>query len=160
MSAAPNRRLVAVVLLVPAVVALALWAFAWPAARMAPRELPVGVAGSAPAADQLQRQLEERVGAFEVHRYDSEGAARTAIQDRAVYGAVVATAKGPELLTASAAGPVVAQLLHDALTASSRPALRCRSRTWWRRRPRIRAAVCSARASCRWPSRAWPPARP
>ncbi|WP_327712309.1 ABC transporter permease [Streptomyces sp. NBC_00464] len=119
MPAAPNRRLVAVVLLVPVVVALALWAFAWPAARMAPRDLPVGVAGSAPAADQLQQRLEQQDGAFEIHRYDSANAARTAIKDRAVYGAVVVSAKGPELLTASAAGPVVAQLLHDAVTASA-----------------------------------------
>lgn len=117
MSAAPNRRLVAVVLLVPVVVALALWAFAWPAARMAPRDLPLGVAGSAPAADRLAQQLERREGAFEIHRYDSEAAARTAIEDRSVYGAVVVTPKGPELLTASAAGPVVAQLLSEAVTA-------------------------------------------
>lgn len=70
MSAAPNRRMVAVVLLVPVVVTLALWAFTWPAARIAPRELPVGIAGSAPAADRLQRQLEEHGDAFEIHRYD------------------------------------------------------------------------------------------
>lgn len=119
MPAAPNRRLVAVVLLVPIVVALALWAFAWPAARMAPRDLPVGVAGSAPAADRLQQQLGHHEGAFEIHRYGSEAAARTAIEDRSVYGAVVVTAKGPELLTASAAGPVVAQLLREAVTASA-----------------------------------------
>ncbi|MFI7365044.1 ABC transporter permease [Streptomyces sp. NPDC050149] len=119
MSAAPNRRLVAVVLLVPVVVALALWAFAWPAARMAPRDLPLGVAGSAPAAGRLAQQLEQRDGAFEIHRYDSETAARTAIEDRSVYGAVVVTPKGPELLTASAAGPVVAQLLRETVTASA-----------------------------------------
>ncbi|MFD7428010.1 ABC transporter permease [Streptomyces sp. NPDC059818] len=119
MPAAPNRRLVAVVLLVPTVVALALWAFAWPAARMAPRELPVGVIGSGPAADQLQERLEEHDGAFEIHRYDSGIAARTAIEHRSVYGAVAVTAKGPELLTASAASPVVAQLLHDAVTAQA-----------------------------------------
>lgn len=119
MPTAPNRRLVAVVLLVPVVVALALWAFAWPAARMAPRDLPVGVVGSAPAADRFQQRLGQHEGAFEIHRYDSEAAARTAIEDRSVYGAVVVTAKGPELLTASAAGPVVAQLLREAVTASA-----------------------------------------
>ncbi|MEU1368341.1 ABC transporter permease [Streptomyces sp. NPDC005803] len=119
MPAAPDRRLVAVVLLVPAVVALALWAFAWPAARTAPRDLPVGVAGAAPGADRLQQQLEQRDGAFEVHRYGSAAAARTAIEDRSVYGAVVVTPQGPELLTASAGGPAVAQLLHDAVTASA-----------------------------------------
>lgn len=119
MSAAPNRRLVAVVLLVPFVVALVLWAFAWPAARMAPRDLPVGVVGSGPAADQLQDRLEARDGAFEIHRYGSGAAARTAIEHRTVYGAVAVTARGPELLTASAASPVVAQLLHDAVAAQA-----------------------------------------
>ncbi len=114
MSATPNRSAVAVILLVPLMAALALWAFSWPAARMAPRDLPVAVAGSAPAADRIQQQLEQREGAFEIHRYDDAAAARTAIEDRAVYGAVVITSQGPQLLTASAASPAVAQLLRDA----------------------------------------------
>lgn len=118
MFTAPNRRAVAVVLLIPLVVALALWAFAWPAARTAPRDLPIGVAGAAPAAQQLEERFEERDGAFEVHRFDDEAAARTGIQDRVVYGAVVATPEGPHLLTATAAGPVVAQLLREAVAAS------------------------------------------
>ncbi|MFE6701344.1 ABC transporter permease [Streptomyces sp. NPDC057718] len=118
MSTAPNRRAVAVILLVPLMVTLALWAFAWPAARIAPRDLPVGVAGAAPAAQQLEQRFEQRGGAFEVHRYDDEAAARTAIEDRVVYGAVVATPQGPHLLTASAASPVVSQLLREAVTAS------------------------------------------
>ncbi|RLV65154.1 integral membrane protein [Streptomyces sp. CBMAI 2042] len=119
MSTAPNRRAVAVVLLIPLVVTLALWAFAWPAARIAPRDLPVGVAGAAPAADQLGRQFEQREGAFEVHRFDDEAAAREAIEDRVVYGAVVAGPEGPHVLTATAAGPVVAQLLREAVTAAA-----------------------------------------
>ncbi|MFJ9978297.1 ABC transporter permease [Streptomyces cyaneofuscatus] len=119
MSTAPNRRAVAVVLLIPLVVTLALWAFAWPAARIAPRDLPVGVAGAAPAADQLERQFEQREGAFEVHRFDDEAAAREAIEDRVVYGAVVAGPEGPHVLTATAASPVVAQLLREAVTAAA-----------------------------------------
>lgn len=119
MSTAPNRRAVAVILLIPLVVTLALWAFAWPAARIAPRDLPVGVAGAAPAAQQLEQRFEQRDGAFEVHRYADEGAARAAIEDRVVYGAVIATAQGPHLLTASAASPVVSQLLREAVTASA-----------------------------------------
>ncbi|MEU5823008.1 ABC transporter permease [Streptomyces sp. NPDC047803] len=111
--------MVGVVLLVPVVVTLALWAFAWPAARTAPRDLPVGIAGSAPAADRLQQRFEERDSAFEIHRYDSEAAARDAIEDRTVYGAVIVSEKGPALLTASAAGPVVAQLLHEAVSAGA-----------------------------------------
>lgn len=117
MSTTPNRRMVAVVLLIPVVVTIALWAFAWPAARIAPRDLPLGIAGSAPAADRLQQQLEQHGGAFEIHRFDDGVAARTAIEDRVVYGAVVITPKGPQLLTASAASPMVAQLLREAVTA-------------------------------------------
>ncbi|MGW3301678.1 ABC transporter permease [Streptomyces rubiginosohelvolus] len=117
-STAPNRRAVAVILLIPLMVTLALWAFAWPAARIAPRDLPVGVAGAAPAAEQLERRFEQRDGAFEVHRYADEAAARAAIEDRVVYGAVVATPQGPHPLTASAASPVVSQLLREAVTAS------------------------------------------
>ncbi|MER7958139.1 ABC transporter permease [Streptomyces sp. NPDC096030] len=114
-----TRKTVAVLVLIPVVVALALWAFAWPAARIAPRDLPLGVAGPATATAPLEQRLAERAGAFEVHRYDSEAAARTAIEDRAVYGAVVVTPQGPELLTASAASPVVAGLLREAVAAQA-----------------------------------------
>ncbi|MFF4232980.1 ABC transporter permease [Streptomyces sp. NPDC001820] len=119
MSATPTRRTVAVMALIPAVVALALWAFAWPAARIAPREVPIGIAGPASATAQLEERFEQREGAFDVHRYDSEAAARTAVEDRVVYGAVVVTDRGPHLLTASAASPVVAQLLKEAVTSQA-----------------------------------------
>ncbi|MFF4253627.1 ABC transporter permease [Streptomyces sp. NPDC001663] len=110
-----TRRLIAVVVLVPVLAALALWAFAWPAARTAPRDLPLGVAGPAAATVQVEKQLAQHKGAFEIHRYADEAAARDAIEDRTVYGAVVVTTQGPELLTASAAGPVVAQMLQQAV---------------------------------------------
>ncbi|MFI6370238.1 ABC transporter permease [Streptomyces sp. NPDC050546] len=116
MSASPDRRVIAVIVLVPVLAALALWAFAWPAARTAPRDLPLGVAGPPAATAQVEKRLELREGAFEIHRYTDEAAARDAIEDRAVYGAVVVTPQGPELLTASAAGPAVAQLLQQAVT--------------------------------------------
>ncbi|WP_327723475.1 ABC transporter permease [Streptomyces europaeiscabiei] len=112
----PNRRMVAVVILIPIIAALALWAFAWPNARTAPRDLPLGVAGPATAVAQVEQQLKQREGAFEIHRYADEAAARDAIEDRTVYGAVVVTQAGPKLLTASAASPMVAQLLQQAVT--------------------------------------------
>ncbi|MFF1303490.1 ABC transporter permease [Streptomyces sp. NPDC058307] len=111
-----TRRLLGVVVLVPLLAALALWAFAWPAARTAPRDLPLGVAGPAAATAPVEQRLRQHQGAFEIHHYADERAARAAIEDRTVYGAVVVTAQGPELLTASAASPVVAQLLHQAVT--------------------------------------------
>ncbi|MFJ2927163.1 ABC transporter permease [Streptomyces massasporeus] len=110
-----NRHVIAVVVLVPVLAALALWAFAWPASRIAPRDLPLGVAGPPAAAAQVERQLDQHEGAFEIHRYADEAAARDAIEDRSVYGAVVVTPQGPELLTASAASPVVAQFLQQAV---------------------------------------------
>ncbi|PNG21389.1 hypothetical protein [Streptomyces cahuitamycinicus] len=110
-----NRHVIAVVVLVPVLAALALWAFAWPASRLAPRDLPLGVAGPPAAAAQAENQLERHEGAFEIHRYADEAAARDAIEDRSVYGAVVVTRQGPELLTASAAGPAVAQFLQQAV---------------------------------------------
>ncbi|MFF0584543.1 ABC transporter permease [Streptomyces sp. NPDC003781] len=109
------RTMLVVIVMVPVAIAVALWAFAWPNARIAPHDLPVGVAGPAAAAAPLQQQLEGQDGAFEVHRYDDESAARGAIENRHVYGAVVVTPQGPKLLTASAAGPVVAQLLSSAV---------------------------------------------
>ncbi|MFE7900663.1 ABC transporter permease [Streptomyces sp. NPDC057424] len=110
-----SRHVIAVVARVPVLAALALWAFAWPASRVAARDLPLGVAGPPAATAQMERQLERHEGAFEIHRYADEAAARDAIEDRSVYGAVVVTPQGPELLTASAAGPVVAQFLQQAV---------------------------------------------
>ncbi|NKI41893.1 ABC transporter permease [Streptomyces physcomitrii] len=118
-AAPPARRLLGVVLLIPLVVALALWAFAWPAARTAPREVPLGVAGSAGAVASLEKRLGSQEGAFEIHRYADEAAARAAIEDREVYGAMVATPEGGKLLTATAGGPVVAQLLTEAARAQA-----------------------------------------
>ncbi|MFZ4159450.1 ABC transporter permease [Streptomyces griseoincarnatus] len=110
-----HRRIAAVLVLVPTLVALALWAFAWPAARTAPRDVPLGVAGPPAATAPVAHQLEQREGAFDLHRYADEAEARDAIEDREVYGAVVVTPQGPKLLTASAASPAVAQLLQQAV---------------------------------------------
>jgi len=81
-----------------------------------PRDLPIGVAGSPQATAAIQRQLAQRGDAFDVHVYTDEAAARAAIADREVYGAIVAGPGGVTLLTASAASPVVAQLLTQATT--------------------------------------------
>ena len=102
------------ILVVPLVVAFALTLFAWPAANLAPRDLPVGVAGSGPVAGQIEGRLEQRRGAFDVQRYRDGGQARAAIQDRDVYGAFVPSGGNIEVLTASAASPVVAQLIREA----------------------------------------------
>jgi hypothetical protein len=103
----PHKPPLAAILVVPLVAALVLALFAWPSARMGPRDLPVGVAG--PAA--LEQRLAAAGERFDIHRYRGEAAARAAIEDREVYGAFVATPSGPKVLTASAASPAVAQML-------------------------------------------------
>jgi hypothetical protein len=102
------------ILVVPLVVAFALTLVAWPASNLAPRDLPVGVAGSGAVARGIETRLEQRRGAFDVHRYRDAAQARAAILDRDVYGAFVATGGDIAVLTASAASPAVAQLLREA----------------------------------------------
>ncbi|NLU73436.1 ABC transporter permease [Streptomyces sp. HNM0575] len=108
------RAFLAALLLAPLIVSVALWAFAWPAARTAPRELPVGIAGPPAAAAPVEQQLTRHAGEFDVHRYGDETAAREAVERREIYGAFVVRPDGPHVLTASAASPVVAQALQQA----------------------------------------------
>lgn len=114
----PHRPPPAAILLVPVAVALVLTLFAWPSARLEPRDLPIGVAGPTVAAEAIEQRLAARGGSFELHRYPDEAAARQAIEDRDVYGAFVVTARGVMMLTASGASQAVAQLLERAASES------------------------------------------
>jgi hypothetical protein len=112
----PNRtgRSALAILLVPLAVGLVLTLFAWPAARLEPRELPVGVAGPSAATEPVERRLAALDGSFDIHRYPDGPAARRAIEEREVYGAFVATGADTRALTATAAGATVAGLLEQA----------------------------------------------
>ncbi|WP_019548489.1 hypothetical protein [Streptomyces sulphureus] len=107
----PGRALVAILGLVPVILSVALWAFVWPSAASASREVPIGVAGPAAATAPIEKNLSQSGDAFEVHSYQDEAAAREAIKERDIYLAVVVTPKGPKGLTASAASPVTTQSL-------------------------------------------------
>lgn len=99
-------------LLVAAVVTLVLLAFGIPAVKGAPHDLPLGVAGPSAGVAQVSQALKSREpGAFEVTSYGSAAELTQAIRDRKVYGGIVVTPAGPQVLTASAASPVVAQAL-------------------------------------------------
>jgi hypothetical protein len=100
--------------LVPLLVGVALAAFAWPAARLAPRELPVGVVAPGAAGAAVEQRLARDGDAVAVHRFADRAAAEAAIADRDVYGAIVIGPEGTTVLTASAASPLVAQLLQQA----------------------------------------------
>jgi hypothetical protein len=109
-----HRPSPAAILIVPVIAAVVLTLFAWPNARLEPRDLPIGVTGAPAGADRIERQLATQEGAFDVHRYATEDDARTAIEDREVYGAFVASPAGPKVLTATAASPAVSQLVTHA----------------------------------------------
>jgi hypothetical protein len=104
----------AIFVVVPLVTALLLTLFAWPSARLEPRDLPIGVAGPPAAVRTVEQRLAAQGEAFDVHRYAGEAAARQAIRERDVYGAFVAEPSGLKVLTASAASGAVAQLLTNA----------------------------------------------
>lgn len=90
--------------------ALMLIAFAWPATNIAPRDLPLAVAG--PQAAMVEARLTgQNPGAFELTVVPDEAAARAAIGDREVYGAIVTGGGAPRVLVASGAAPAVAQQL-------------------------------------------------
>ncbi|MEH0820866.1 hypothetical protein [Micromonospora sp. CPCC 205714] len=94
--------------------------FAGPAANLAPRDLPVAVAGPAPATAELAGRLAAaRPGAFVVTELPDAAAADRALRDREVYAAFVVGPDGVGLHTAPAASPTVAALLTEAATGLS-----------------------------------------
>ncbi|MFI2649300.1 hypothetical protein [Micromonospora fulviviridis] len=89
--------------------------FAAPAAHLAPRDLPVAVAGPSPAtADLAARLAAARPGGFAVTTLADAAAADRALRDREVYAAFVVGPDGVALHTAPAASPTVAALLTEA----------------------------------------------
>jgi hypothetical protein len=114
-----GRPSMAAILVVPLIAAVVLTLFAWPSGRLQPRDLPIGVAGPPSAAAPIENQLAAEGDSFNVHRYADENEARTAIEDREIYGAFVATDRGQRVLIATAASPAVAQLLDHAATEAA-----------------------------------------
>jgi hypothetical protein len=103
--------------------------FAAPAAKAAPRELPVVVAGSSPASasgvEALAGRLRStRPGAFTVSTVPDAPAADAALRHRRAYAAFVLGAGGVTLHVASAASPTVATLLTQAAQELGAPAPR------------------------------------
>jgi hypothetical protein len=111
--AAPRRPpLLAVITLLTGLLTVLLIAFAWPASRSEPRDVPLAVAGPAPAVAQVEAGLEQAMpGGFDVTAVPDRAAAVQRIQDRDAYGAIVLDEAQPEMLTASAGAPAVAQIL-------------------------------------------------
>lgn len=107
----PVRRVVVLSLVLAAVVAVIVLAFAWPSVTAAPHDLPVAVAGPDQAVDAVTDAVaEKQPDVLEFTRVDDRDAAVVAIEKREVYGAIV-LGDAPEVLIASAANASVAQLL-------------------------------------------------
>ena len=102
------RQLVIVAVVLPLMIVLAVLAFAWPNARLAPRSLPVGIVGTSAASQQAVAALTRaEPGGFDFSLYADPAAARAAIKDRDVYGAFQLTSGRVTVLEASAASPAV-----------------------------------------------------
>jgi hypothetical protein len=107
-----RREHLVALLLLPLLVVLAVLVFAWPAARVAPRVLPVGIVGTSSTAERALTELSNtQQGSFSFRLYANESSARTAILDRQIYGAFEITPTSLTVFNAGAASPVVAQLL-------------------------------------------------
>ncbi|MGW4465589.1 hypothetical protein [Micromonospora sp. NPDC004704] len=127
--AQPAHRLgspivVAVLLAAVAVVLQALLVplFAAPAANLAPRDLPVAVAGPAPAAEAFAARLAAaQPGAFDLRTLPDPAAGDRALRDREVYAVFVPGPDGLTLRTAAGASPTVAALLTEVARGGGAP---------------------------------------
>src|SRR5882762_6472929 len=96
------KQLVIVSIALPLVVVAAVLAFAWPTARIAPRDLPVGVVGSTPESQAFIDGVNAaRPGGFDFQLYADEDAARRAIEHRDIYGAFAPGPQDVKVLEAS-----------------------------------------------------------
>lgn len=87
-------------------------AFAWPALNTAPRDVPVGVVAPEAAVTQIEGQLASGDdAAFDLTTYADRAAAEEAILNRDVYGAIVMSPEGGEMLVASGASTAVSTAL-------------------------------------------------
>lgn len=105
-------RAAGVVVALVAVLALIAIAFALPAAKSKPHDIPFGAVGL-PASSGLVADLLERTApdTVDLTIYPTEAALRSAIRDRDVYGGILLSPDTPTLLIATGASPAVAQLL-------------------------------------------------
>jgi len=114
-------RATGIVLALTAAIALIAIAFALPAGRSAPHDVPIGIAGPPAVGRPITATLDEKMpGAFEVTSYPDADALRDAVRSRDVYGGLVFRPQGVELLIATGGSPAVAQLLTQLGTDISR----------------------------------------
>ena len=107
---APPGRAWGAIAALTILIGLVLTAFTLPAINMEPRGVPIGLAGPAPAVQQLAAGLSAQAPeAFSVSTFADEAQLSQAIRDREVYGGIALAPTGPTMLTAPPASPAVAQ---------------------------------------------------
>jgi hypothetical protein len=105
-------RAIGVVVVLTVVLTIVSIAFALPAARTAPHDVPIGAAGPQAASGQFAAVLQKQApGAFAITYYPGEAALRDAIRNRVVYGGIALGPDGRSLLVATGGSPMIAQLL-------------------------------------------------
>jgi hypothetical protein len=93
------------------VVAIIVMAFVWPAATSQAQNLPVGISGPSDAVTAVEDVLAEQDPApFVLEAVDDRDDAVSRVESRELYGAIL-LGDEPEVLIATAAGPVAAQAL-------------------------------------------------
>jgi hypothetical protein len=105
-------RATGIVVALIVVLAIVAIAFALPAARSKPHDVPIGAAGPQAASGLVADVLEQHApGAFAITYYPGEAALRDAIRNRDVYGGISFGPDGRTLLIATGGSPLVAQML-------------------------------------------------
>lgn len=105
-------RATGVVVVLTVVIAIVALAFALPAARTAPHNVPIGAAGPQAASGQVAATMEQQApGAFSFTYYPGADALREAIRNRDVYGGIALGPDGPTLMIATGGSPMIAQML-------------------------------------------------
>ncbi|MFF1878534.1 ABC transporter permease [Leifsonia sp. NPDC058230] len=107
----PWPRAIGLALAASAVVVVVLLAFLWPTITSSVKDVPLAIAGSSQQVAQVAKTLDaEGSGTFAVTGVASRDKAVELIRARDVYGAIVLGDR-PEVLTASANGAAVSQIL-------------------------------------------------
>jgi len=102
-SLSPWSAVARAVALLTVAVSVLLAAFAWPSVRSSVHDVPIAVAGPAPAVRQISAALDERLpDAFEITEVPGTAAAEQLIRDREVYGAIDVSSGTPQVILASA----------------------------------------------------------
>ncbi|MEU4623303.1 hypothetical protein AB0G04_25445 [Actinoplanes sp. NPDC023801] len=114
----PWSQVAALVALMTVVVGALLTAFAWPTAQSAVHDVPIALAGPAPAVEQVVTAPgQRRPGSFGIIRVTGTAAAEAAMLDREVDEAIDVSTGKTHVLPASAASLVVAQTPRQIATA-------------------------------------------